>query len=92
MFLSDFDVYNHLHLAAFQMSSSAATGWPPDVLRFLMPALCHLVAEEKARAALKAKHFDLTAMLHDYLEFQWTVFDACGSWADKQVGMNRRGS
>ena len=67
------------------MSSSAAMGWPPDVLRFLMPALCHLVAEEKARAALKA-HFDLTAMLHDYLEFQWTVFDACGSWADKQVG------
>ena len=79
------NVSNHIHFAAFQMSSSAATGWPPDVLRFLMPALCHLVAEEKARAALKA-HFDLTAMLHDYLEFQWTVFDACGSWADKQVG------
>ena len=27
-------------------------------------------------------------MLHDYLEFQWTVFDACGSWADKQVGID----
>ena len=69
------------------MSSAAATEWPPDVLRFLMPALCHLVAEEKARAALKAGSFpDLTGMLQDYLEFQWTVFDASGSWADKQVG------
>ena len=42
-----------LHVAAFQMSNAAATEWPPDVLRFLMPALCHLVAEDKARAVLK---------------------------------------
>ena len=54
---------------------------------FLMPTLCHLVAEERPRAALKAASFpDLTVMLQDYLKFQWTVFDTCGSWADKQVG------
>ena len=51
---------------AFQMSSAAATEWPPDVLRFLMPALCHLVAEDKARAALKVILLIRYSLIIDY--------------------------
>ena len=55
----------------------------PDTLRFLLPALCHLVAEDKSRRiVLKLK---LDEIMHVYLAYHWSIFDSFKSWLNQQV-------
>lgn len=51
---------------------------PPkmEVLKFLLPGLCHLSAEEKARAILLEE--GLIDLIGDYMMFQWTLFNLGG--------------
>ncbi len=47
---------------------------PPvmDVLKFLLPGLCHLSAEDKARVVLIQETFH--GLLAEYFTHQWTVY------------------
>ena len=55
----------------------------PDTLRFLLPALCHLVAEDRPRRiVIKMK---LEEILHVYLAYHWSIFDCFKSWLKQQV-------
>lgn len=51
----------------------------PDALRFVLPAFCHLTAEDKPRKImLEQKTMQL---LYDYLMYQWKIFSL---WLTKQ--------
>jgi len=55
----------------------------PDTLRFLLPALCHLVAEEKSRQILL--DMKIQEILYTYLSYHWTIFDSYKKWLDEQA-------
>jgi len=55
----------------------------PDTLRFLLPALCHLVSEEAPRQILI--DMKIQEMLYAYLSYHWTIFDSYKKWLDQQV-------
>ncbi|CAI9590644.1 unnamed protein product [Staurois parvus] len=46
--------------------------WPGDAIRFLLPAMCHLSAEELPRRILISE--GVPALLCDYYKYQWEVF------------------
>jgi len=55
----------------------------PDTLRFLLPALCHLIVEEKSRHILL--DMKIQEILYTYLSYHWTVFDSYKKWLDEQA-------
>merc|ERR1712142_358016 len=55
----------------------------PDTLRFLLPALCHLIVEEKSRQILL--DMKIQEILYTYLSYHWTVFDSYKKWLDEQA-------
>jgi hypothetical protein len=55
----------------------------PDTLRFLLPALCHLIAEEKSRQILL--DMKIQEILYTYLSYHWTIFDSYKKWLEEQV-------
>ncbi|XP_072276497.1 neurochondrin isoform X2 [Pyxicephalus adspersus] len=46
--------------------------WPGDAIRFLLPAMCHLSAEEAPRRILISE--GVPSLLCDYFRHQWEVF------------------
>ncbi|XP_075051583.1 neurochondrin [Mixophyes fleayi] len=54
------------------LSSSWGAVWPGDAVRFLLPALCHLSAEEAPRRILISE--GVPALLCEYYQQQWEVF------------------
>jgi len=48
----------------------------PDVLRFLLPGLCHLTAEDKTRKLFL--HHNGHDLLHRYLQHKWFCFHDLG--------------
>nr|CAG4643762.1 EOG090X0266 [Lepidurus arcticus] len=44
----------------------------PDPLRFMLPALCHLIAEDNARKILLDE--DIHELMFDYLQYHWQLF------------------
>jgi len=55
----------------------------PDTLRFLLPALCHLIVEEKSRQILL--DMKIQEILYTYLSYHWTIFDSYKKWLDEQA-------
>ena len=55
----------------------------PDTLRFLIPGMCHLVAEDRPRKIILDMKMHET--LHAYLSYHWTIFDSFKSWLQKHV-------
>jgi hypothetical protein len=55
----------------------------PDTLRFLLPAMCHLVAEDKPRKIVL--DMKLHETLYTYLSYHWTIFDSFKHWLKGQV-------
>nr|XP_033810025.1 neurochondrin [Geotrypetes seraphini]XP_033810026.1 neurochondrin [Geotrypetes seraphini] len=53
-------------------SSTWGSLWPGDALRFLLPALCHLTAEERPRRILIAE--GAPALLFEYFQHLWDMF------------------
>ncbi|XP_043915426.1 neurochondrin isoform X2 [Protopterus annectens] len=53
---------------------SSKSAWPRDVLRFLLPGLCHLTAEEKPREILIKEGFPSLLLL--YFCSQWEAFNS----------------
>ncbi len=54
----------------------------PDPLRFMLPAFCHLAAEDATRRVmLSAK---MPQLLYDYLLYQWSIFSA---WLTQQPAL-----
>nr|CAG4646076.1 EOG090X0266 [Macrothrix elegans] len=51
----------------------------PDPLRFMLPAFCHLAAEDKPRKIMLEEK--LHELLFDYLQYQWGIFSR---WLAKQ--------
>jgi len=58
---------------------------PPDVLRHLLPGLCHLVAEDKPREILLSDCCKLHEILFSYLNYHWTIYRALRDWIDRRV-------
>uniref|UniRef100_A0A8C5LNT3 Neurochondrin n=1 Tax=Leptobrachium leishanense TaxID=445787 RepID=A0A8C5LNT3_9ANUR len=56
------------------LSSKWGSIWPGDAIRFLLPALCHLTAEDSARRVLVNE--GVPALLCDYYLHQWETFTA----------------
>ncbi|NP_001087970.1 neurochondrin [Xenopus laevis] len=56
------------------LSNSWGNIWPGDAIRFLLPALCHLSAEEVPRKVLISE--GVPALLCDYFQLQWDVLFA----------------
>lgn len=46
----------------------------PDPLRFMLPAFCHLAAEDETRRIMLAAK--MPQLLYDYLLYQWGIFSA----------------
>merc|ERR1711997_20410 len=55
----------------------------PDTLRFLLPALCHLIVEEKSRQILL--DMKIQEILYTYLSYHWTIFDSYKKWLDERA-------
>ncbi|XP_023331282.1 neurochondrin homolog [Eurytemora carolleeae] len=55
----------------------------PDTLRFLLPALCHLISEEPSRQILI--EMKIQEILYAYLSYHWTIFDSYKKWLDDQA-------
>merc|ERR1712211_117379 len=55
----------------------------PNTLRFLLPALCHLIAEEKSRQILL--DMKIQEILYTYLSYHWTIFDSYKKWLEEQA-------
>jgi len=55
----------------------------PDTLRFLLPALCHLVSEESPRQILLC--MKIQEILYAYLSYHWTIFDSYKKWLEEQA-------
>ena len=60
----------------------------PDTLRFLLPALCHLVVEDKPRKIVL--NMKLHETLYTYLSYHWSIFDSFKHWLAQQVISNVR--
>ncbi|KAG9492824.1 neurochondrin isoform X1 [Eleutherodactylus coqui] len=56
------------------LSSSWGAVWPGDAIRFLLPALCHLSAEEAPRKILISE--GVPALLCDYYQHKWEIFSS----------------
>ncbi|XP_063810514.1 neurochondrin [Pseudophryne corroboree] len=54
------------------LSSNWGSVWPADAIRFLLPALCHLSAEEAPRRILISE--GVPALLTEYYQQQWEIF------------------
>jgi len=54
----------------------------PDTLRFLVPGMCHLVAEDKPRKIILEMKMHET--LFTYLSYHWTIFDSHKHWLKEQ--------
>lgn len=54
----------------------------PDTLRFLVPGMCHLVAEDKPRKIILDMKMHET--LFTYLSYHWTIFDSYKAWLKEQ--------
>ena len=55
----------------------------PDVLRFLLPGLCHLIAEDKSREILVRSK--IHEIMFAYLTYHWSIFDSFKEWLTAQV-------
>jgi len=55
----------------------------PDTLRFLLPALCHLVVEDKPRKIVL--DMKLHETLYTYLSYHWSIFDSFKHWLAQQA-------
>ena len=55
----------------------------PDTLRFLLPALCHLVVEDKPRKIVL--EMKLHETLYTYLSYHWSIFDSFKHWLAQQA-------
>lgn len=55
----------------------------PDTLRFLLPAMCHLVAEDKPRKIIL--DMKLHETLYTYLSYHWSIFDSFKHWLQVQA-------
>ena len=55
----------------------------PDTLRFLLPALCHLVVEDKPRKIVL--NMKLHETLYTYLSYHWSIFDSFKHWLAQQA-------
>jgi len=55
----------------------------PDTLRFLLPALCHLVVEDKSRKIVV--DMKLHETLYTYLSYHWSIFDSFKHWLEQQA-------
>ena len=51
--------------------------------RFLLPALCHLVVEDKSRKIVV--DMKLHETLYTYLSYHWSIFDSFKHWLEQQV-------
>eukprot|EP00094_Tigriopus_californicus_P007014 TCALIF_06753-PA protein Name:"Similar to Neurochondrin Neurochondrin homolog (Drosophila melanogaster)" AED:0.06 eAED:0.07 QI:0/0.33/0.28/0.85/0.83/0.85/7/4/777 len=60
----------------------SANEFVPDVLRFLLPALCHLIAEDKSRQVLLT--INIHEQLYAYLVYHWSIFECCKDWVQQQ--------
>ena len=59
----------------------------PEVVRFLLPGLCHLSADDEARKVLLA--CGGPELLVSYFDYQWTFFASPGNTEDCKVrGLN----
>ncbi|XP_040280310.1 neurochondrin isoform X1 [Bufo bufo] len=56
------------------LSSSWGAVWPGDAIRFLLPALCHLSAEEAPRKILISE--GVPALLCEYYHLKWEMFSS----------------
>jgi len=56
----------------------------PDTLRFLIPGMCHLVAEDKPRKIILDMKMHET--LFTYLSYHWSIFDSFKVWLQKHEG------
>ncbi|XP_077151922.1 neurochondrin [Ranitomeya variabilis] len=56
------------------LSSSWGAVWPGDAIRFLLPALCHLSAEEAPRKILISE--GVPALLCEYYQQKWEIFSS----------------
>merc|ERR1719350_1625273 len=56
----------------------------PDTLRFLIPGMCHLVAEDKPRKIILDMKMHET--LFTYLSYHWSIFDCFKVWLQKHEG------
>ena len=56
----------------------------PDTLRFLIPGMCHLVAEDKPRKIILDMKMHET--LFTYLSYHWSIFDSFRQWLKLQQG------
>ncbi|XP_069827742.1 neurochondrin [Dendropsophus ebraccatus] len=56
------------------LSSSWGAVWPADAVRFLLPALCHLSAEEVPRKILLSEGVPL--LLCEYYQQKWEIFSS----------------
>ena len=72
--VDDADDDNDYGLMTLMLTSLQVT---PDTLRFLLPALCHLIAEEKSRQILL--DMKIQEILYTYLSYHWTIFDRYSS-------------
>ena len=70
----------------FDLSKKTLSGsqtTTPDTLRFLIPGMCHLVAEDKPRKIILEMKMHET--LFTYLSYHWTIFDSHKHWLKEQV-------
>lgn len=65
------------------LSSSWGAVWPADAIRFLLPALCHLSAEEAPRKILISE--GVPALLCEYYQEKWEMFSS-----DEEVTADRK--
>ena len=54
-----------------------------DVFRFLLPGLCHLTAEDKARTILKK--IDIHVLLGEYFSYLWKQYQSEGKKSESWV-------
>ncbi|KAM3933399.1 neurochondrin [Leptodactylus fuscus] len=64
------------------LSSSWGALWPGDAIRFLLPALCHLSAEEAPRKILIGE--GVPALLCEYYQQKWEMFSEEGVPAESK--------
>ncbi len=57
----------------------------PDIFRFLLPGLCHLVAEARPRRVLLGPAVKLHETLFSYLTYHWAIYDGFRRWLREQV-------
>lgn len=76
---SDFSEFTQ-EMVLTQKQSASIT---PDTLRFLLPALCHLVAEDRPRKIVLDLRLHET--MNTYLAYHWAIFDSFKNWLKQQT-------